>query len=89
MRYNVKFTNKALKQLGKLDKFQARLIYEWIMKNLEGCENPRVHGKGLVENHSGEWRYRVGNYRILANIKDNEIEIEIIKIGHRREIYVD
>ena len=49
--------------------------------------NPRQHGKGLTANRSGEWRYRVGNYRILAHIKEDEIVIEVFAVGHRREIY--
>ena len=85
--YQVKYESKALKQLKKMDRFQARIIVDWIESHLSNCENPRIHGKGLLGNHSNEWRYRVGNYRILANIDDSEIVIQIIKIGHRREIY--
>ena len=48
------------------------VILGWIRKNLEGCENPRLHGKGLTANRSGEWRYRVGDYRLLAKIDDNK-----------------
>ena len=54
---------------------------------MEGCENPRVHGKGLVENKSGQWRYRIGDYRVICEIKDEEIIILVLEIGHRREIY--
>lgn len=78
---------KAMKQLKKMDKFASRLIYDWIKENLEGCEDPYQHGKGLTETHSGEWRYRVGNYRILSIIKEESIEIQIFKIGHRRDVY--
>ena len=58
-----------------------------LRKNLENCENPRSHGKGLTANRSGEWRYRVGDYRILAQIDDNKIIILLLNIGHRRDIY--
>lgn len=85
--YTVKYEKQALKQLKKIDRFQAKIITEWVKKNLNNCQNPRIHGKGLVENHSGEWRYRVGDYRLLANIEEDKVIIEIIKIGHRREIY--
>lgn len=87
MGYQVKLSNVAVKNLKKIDKKQASLILGYIRKNLEGCENPRILGKPLVGNHKGIWRYRVGNYRILAEIKDNEIVIEIIEIGHRKNIY--
>ncbi|WP_349533739.1 type II toxin-antitoxin system RelE family toxin [Leuconostoc citreum] len=85
--YRVRFTKQAIKQLKKLDRFTQSTIYQWLERNLEYTDNPRLHGKGLTANHSGEWRYRVGDYRILANIIDDEIIIEIFAIGHRRDIY--
>ena len=84
---NILFTQKALKELKKIDRHTAALILGWIRKNLEGCENPRLHGKGLTANRSGEWRYRVGDYRLLAKIDDNKITILIVSVGHRRNIY--
>ena len=87
MRYHVEFTKDALKQLKKMDKQSASLILGWIRKNLENCENPRIHGKGLTATRSGQWRYRVGDYRIIAEIWDTKILILVLNIGHRREIY--
>ncbi len=87
MKYKVEFTQRALKDLKKLDRPTAALILGWIRKNLENCENPRLHGKGLTANKSGQWRYRVGDYRLLAEISDNTITILILNVGHRREIY--
>ena len=86
MKYKVEFTQRALKDLKKLDRPTAALILGWIRKNLENCENPRLHGKGLTANRSGQWRYRVGDYRLLAEISDNTITILILNVGHRREI---
>lgn len=63
------------------------MILGWVQKNLEGCENPRQHGKGLTANRSGQWRYRVGDYRLLADIKEDTITILIINVGHRRDVY--
>ena len=77
----------AVPQLFWFDRFDARLITSWIGKNLEGCEDPRAHGKGLTANRSGEWRYRVGNYRILCVIEDDILVIEIFSIGHRGTVY--
>lgn len=85
--YKVSFTKNALKQLKKLDKSTAALITGWIRKNLEGCNDPRVHGKGLTANRSGQWRYRVGDYRIIAEILDTEVLILVVNIGHRSDIY--
>ena len=87
--YHVEFTKEALKQLKKLDRPTAALIIGWIRKNLEGCNDPRLHGKGLVANRSGQWRYRVGDYRILADIDDDKVRILVIQVGHRREVYQD
>lgn len=87
--YKVEFTACARKQLKKMDRFDARIIATWIKDNLEGCTNPRAFGKGLIANRPGEWRYRVGAYRILALINDGTITIEVLSIGHRREIYRD
>mgnify|MGYP001094929752 CR=1 FL=1 len=85
MRYNVVFTDKAKKQLKKIDKHIASLIIGWLEKNIEGCENPRIHGKGLVENKSGQWR--IGDYRVLCEINNQEIIVLVLEVGHRREIY--
>lgn len=87
MKYKVVFTNEAKKQLKKLDKHIAALIIGWIEKNLEGCTNPRQHGKALIANRIGQWRYRIGDYRIICEIQDEKIIILILEIGHRRNIY--
>lgn len=52
--YTVEFTKEALRQLKKLDKYTSMLILAWIRKNLEGCSDPRQHGKGLTANRSGQ-----------------------------------
>lgn len=87
MKYKVQFTKRAMKDLKKLDRSTSALILGWVRKNLENCENPRIHGKGLTANRSGQWRYRVGDYRLLAEIEDNIITILILNIGHRSDIY--
>ena len=45
------------------------------------------HGKGLIENRAGQWRYRIGDYRVICEIKDDEIIVLILDVGHRRNIY--
>lgn len=87
MTYHVEFSKNALKFLKKMDKHTSLLITAWIRKNLEGCSDPRVHGKGLASNRSGEWRYRVGDYRLIADIQDDRVIILILEIGHRSDIY--
>ena len=87
MKYSVEYTRQAVKDLKKLDRPTAALILGWIEKNLVGCEDPRRHGKGLTANRSGQWRYRVGDYRILADIQEDKIIILVLGVGHRKEIY--
>lgn len=85
--YKLKLSNKAKKQLKKLDKHDALMIKLWIEKNLMNTDNPYLKGKPLKGNLGDLWRYRVGNYRILVRIDDEVIEIEVVQIGHRKEIY--
>ena len=87
MRYHVEYLPQVVKTLEKMDKFTKRIIYEWIDKNLEDCEDPRAHGKPLTANRVGQWRYRVGDYRIIAKIIDDKLIILVITIGHRRDVY--
>lgn len=87
MTYRVEFTDSARKALKKLDRGTAAMLLGWIRKNLEGCENPRQHGRGLTANRSGQWRYRVGDYRLIAEIEDDKVIILIVAVGHRRDIY--
>lgn len=89
MKYTVEYTKRAIKQLKKLDKQTSALILGWIEKNLVDCDNPRQFGKGLTANRKGEWRYRIGDYRLVADIQDDKIVILILNIGHRRDIYKD
>ncbi len=63
------------------------MIKAWIEKNLVDCENPRSRGKGLVANRSGQCRYRIGDYRLLCIIQDNELVILALSVGHRKNIY--
>ena len=85
--YTVRFSVVALKKLKKMDRYQAALLVGWIEKNLVDCIDPRVQEKALVANHKGKWHYRVGDYRLLALIEDEEIVITIIDVGHRKDIY--
>ena len=75
MKYSVEYTPKAVKELKKLDKYTRSLIIGWIEKNLIDCKNPGQHGKGLTGNRSGQWRYRIGDYRLIAEISDDTITI--------------
>lgn len=78
----VNFSAKALKQLKKLDsEIQSRIVDS--MKSVSQLANPRSRGKLLVGNLSGLWRYRVGNYRILCQIQNEELVILVKEIYNR------
>ena len=86
-KYVVEFEISAQRALKKMDRAQANIILAWIKKNLVGTDNPRRHGKALVYGHAGKWRYRVGDYRLIADISDEKITILILAIGHRSQVY--
>ena len=87
MNYSVKYKKSALKKLNNLDAPIRERIKNWIDTNLVGCENPRLHGKALHGEWHDFWRYRVGEYRIVAQIQDDKIIIFVVKIDKRGEIY--
>ena len=86
-RYALVYSKEALKDLKKLDSSVSRVIYAWLKKNIDGCSDPRIHGKGLTANRSGQWRYRVGNNRIICKIEDDKVIVLVLTIGHRSTVY--
>ncbi|RRD95267.1 type II toxin-antitoxin system RelE/ParE family toxin [Clostridiales bacterium COT073_COT-073] len=87
MSYELVITEKFEKSFRKLDRQIQKIIKSWIDKNLVGCDEPRLHGKGLTSNRSGQWRYRIGDYRILADIQDTKLILILVDVGHRKNIY--
>ena len=87
MGYRVRFSESAVRELKKLDRQTCRVIKNWVVKNLVDTEDPRLHGKALTGTLKGIWRYRVGDYRLFADIKDDIVTIFIFEVAHRREIY--
>lgn len=85
--FKVEYSQEARKQLKKLDKPVLLKIKSWVESRLIGCENPRLWGKSLTGSHNNKWRYRVGDYRMLCVIYDNIVVIEIVSIGHRKDVY--
>jgi mRNA interferase RelE/StbE len=85
--YTIRITPAAQKQIKKLDPQVARRIRRFLESTLQVVENPRSIGKPLV--HQDFWRYRVGDYRLLASIDDGELVILVVALAHRREVYRD
>ena len=87
MRYQIVFTKSAKKKFDKLDYSTRLILTKWIAKHLENAKDPRLSGKALSANRAGQWRYRIGDYRLIAEIEDDKLIILFIDVGHRREIY--
>ena len=87
MKYRVETTASFDKDFKKLDRYTQKMIKSWIVKNLVNCENLRAHGKDLTVNRSGQWRYRIGDYRMICVIEDDRLVILALNIGHRREVH--
>jgi len=83
----IRFSAHALKQLKKLDRQIAKRVIDFLENKVTGIEDPRQMGKSLQGQLVNLWRYRVGDYRVIVEIKDEELIIQIIKIGHRKDIY--
>ncbi len=77
------------REFRELDKYTQKMLRSWINANLVDCEDPRARGKGLTANRSGQWRYRIGDYRIICMIDDGRLVILALNVGHRREMYHD
>ena len=87
MSYRVETTPGFDKEFKKLDRYTQKMVKAWIEKNLVNCIDPRTHGKSLTSNRSGQWRYRIGDYRIICLIEDDRLVILALTIGHRSTIY--
>lgn len=87
MSFAVEYTDRAVKELKKLDPYTKRMIRAWIEKNLVDCRDPRMHGKALSADRKGQWRYRIGDYRLICSIEDDRLVILALSIGHKSDIY--
>lgn len=87
MAWKIEYTGTAVKQLRKLDKQIARQIVDFMDERIATLEGPRSTGKALVGPLGGLWRYRVGDYRVICEIRDDTLVTLVVQIGNRREVY--
>lgn len=85
-RWSIETTDHFEREFKKLDRPVQRRVLGYL-HDLEGLDDPRQRGKGLTANHAGVWRYRVGDYRILAQLIDNTLTVLALRVGHRRDVY--
>jgi mRNA interferase RelE/StbE len=85
--WTISFSEIALKQLKKLDKPVAKRILNYLEKRISTSKDPKQHGKALGYNKSGLWRFRVGDFRLICHLNEENITILVLEIGHRKDIY--
>ncbi len=88
MVWKIRFERAAERELSKLDHMSAKRILAFLHGRVAELEDPRSIGEALKGSKLGAfWKYRVGDYRIIANIEDGDVCILIVRIGNRREVY--
>ena len=87
MNWVYRFDERALKEIKKLDRAIQKSIIAYLDERIAGHDDPRRLGKPLTGDLAGLWRYRVGSFRIICQIQDNELIVLVLAAGHRRNIY--
>jgi mRNA interferase RelE/StbE len=85
--WTVRITQTAERQLERLGRVEAARIRDFLRERLVGDTNPYASAKSLTGEWVGHWRYRVGNYRLICQIRDAELVVMVVKVGHRRDVY--
>ncbi|MCA1654488.1 MAG: type II toxin-antitoxin system RelE/ParE family toxin [Sphingomicrobium sp.] len=87
MAWTVEFVPAAAKELKKLDRQVAARIVRTLEERIAPLDDPRSIGSALVGEHAGYWRWRIGDYRVVARIEDERITVLVVRVAHRREVY--
>ncbi|MGC9456803.1 MAG: type II toxin-antitoxin system RelE family toxin [Halothiobacillaceae bacterium] len=87
MAWRIEFTDEAVKQLKKIGHEDAKRIRDYLRGRIQPLQDPRQLGKPLTGQLGELWRYRVGSYRLIASIEDDEIRVLVVRIGHRSKVY--
>ena len=87
MAWTIEYNSRAKKQLAGLDRIVQDTITRYMDERIAVLDNPRMLGKPLTGELKGYWRYRVGDYRVLAELHDKSITVLVVRVGHRREVY--
>lgn len=88
MAWRIEFAEVAAKQLRKLDPTVATRILAFLRDRVERAGDPRNVGEALRGKALGDfWKYRVGDWRIVAEVRDDVLLVLVAKLGHRREVY--
>jgi mRNA interferase RelE/StbE len=85
--WTIEWDVKATKDAKKCDRQTRQQIVDYLETRIATEHDPRRFGKALGNDKSGLWRYRVGNYRIICKIEDEQLIVLVVEVGHRRNIY--
>jgi mRNA interferase RelE/StbE len=85
--WRVEFHRAAARELRKLGADGERRVLRYLRERIAGSKDPRRFGHALIGDRKGLWRYRVGDYRIVAAIEDDRFVVLVLTAGHRREVY--
>ena len=88
MNWAYRFDARALKELKGLGHSAQKDILNYLDQRVAGDSDPQRFGKRLKADLGGLWRYRVGDYRILCQIKDQELLVLVVAVGHRKHVYM-
>ena len=85
--WTVEFDDRARRELRRLDPAVQRRILNFLRRRISGSEDPRRIGQALTGHKTRLWRYRVGAYRLVCRIEDQEVVVLVLAIGHRKVVY--
>ena len=87
MAWTIEITRTAEKQITRVHRPAQQAIVNFLRERLSATENPRQWGRPLQGEKRGLWRYRVGDYRLVCDIKDTQITVMVLQVGHRKDVY--
>ena len=87
MAWTIEFVPAAAKELKKLGRVEASRIINTLETRIAALDDPRKLGSALGGALGGLWRWRIGDYRVVARIEDERITILVVRVAHRREVY--
>ena len=85
--YELHFLGNAQKELKKLDSVAQKTIKEKLLLLIENPDILKNNIKALKGEYKGKFRLRIKQYRVVFQVRDNELIIIVIRIGHRKEVY--
>lgn len=88
MAWRIEYSKDAEKEIAKLDLQIAQRIIRFLGSRVAKLEDPRSIGQAIAGSTLGDyWKYRVGDYRIIADIQDTRLIVQVVRVGNRREVY--